>query len=42
MEDEAHYNPVTQEELMVLKSWINLGASFDMLLQDLDDVGKSS
>ena len=42
MEDEAHYNPVTEEELMVLKSWINLGASFDMLLQDLDDVGKKA
>ena len=36
MEDEAHYNPVTEEELIVLKSWINLGASFDMLIHELD------
>ena len=33
MEDEAHYNPVTEQELSVLKSWIKLGASFDLLLK---------
>ena len=36
LEDQAHYNPVTEEELSVLKSWIKLGASFDMMINDLD------
>ena len=39
MDDESHYNPVTIEELSVLKSWINLGASFDMMVNDLDHAG---
>ncbi|MDA7699547.1 hypothetical protein N8920_07355 [Opitutales bacterium] len=42
MEDESHYNPVTSQELSVLQSWIRLGASFDMLIKDLDDVGKKA
>lgn len=42
MEDETHYNPVTSQELSVLQSWIKLGASFDMLINDLDNVGKEA
>ena len=42
MEDETHYNPVTEKELSVLKSWIKLGASFDLLVKDLDDAGKKA
>ena len=42
MEDEAHYNPVTEQELSVLKSWIKMGASFDMLIKDLDEAGKQA
>ena len=42
LEDEAHYNPVTEQELSVLKSWINLGASFDMIINDLDAVGRKA
>lgn len=41
-DDESHYNPVTIEELSVLKSWINLGASFDMMVNDLDQAGKKA
>jgi hypothetical protein len=40
MENETHYNPVTTEELSVLQSWIKLGASFDMVINDLDDAGR--
>jgi len=42
MEDESHYNPVTDKELSVLKSWIKLGASFDLLINDLDQAGKKA
>lgn len=42
MEDESHYNPVTDQELSVLKSWIKLGASFDLLVNDLDQAGKKA
>ena len=27
--DKEHYNPVTPQELQVMKAWIKLGASFD-------------
>ena len=42
MEDESHYNPVTPQELSVLKSWIKFGASFDMLIDDLDETGRKA
>ena len=42
LEDEAHYNPVTEQELSVLKSWIKLGASFDMIIKDLDETGRTA
>lgn len=42
LEDEAHYNPVTEQELSVLKSWIRLGASFDAIINDLDEAGKKA
>ena len=35
--DEDHYNPVTAQELQVMKSWIKLGASFDLLVSGLDE-----
>ena len=35
-DDEDHYNPVTPQELEVMKAWIKLGASFDLLVTDLD------
>lgn len=37
MEDEDHYNPVTKEELSIMKAWISMGASFDLLVSDLDE-----
>lgn len=37
MEDASHYNPVTVEELEVMKGWISLGAKFELLISDLDD-----
>jgi hypothetical protein len=40
MEDEEHYNPVTNEELSVMKAWISMGASFDLLVSDLDEKSK--
>lgn len=42
MEDETHYNPITSQELSVLQSWIKLGASFDMVIKDLDNAGKEA
>ena len=42
MEDEAHYNPVTPQELSVLKSWIQLGASFDAMISDLEGTAKEA
>lgn len=42
LEDQAHYNPVTEQELSVLKSWIKLGASFDMIINDLDEAGRKA
>ena len=36
MEDKDHYNPVTTQELDVMKSWITLGASFNLLVSELD------
>ena len=42
MEDSSHYNPVTKEELDVMKAWISLGASFDLLISDLDDRSRKS
>jgi hypothetical protein len=37
MEDKEHYNPITAEELIVMKEWIKLGASFDLLVSDLNE-----
>ena len=37
MEDSDHYNPVTPQELEVMKAWIEIGASFDLQISDLDD-----
>jgi hypothetical protein len=42
MEDKDHYNPVTKQELDVMKAWISLGASFDLLVSDLDKESKNS
>ena len=42
MEDKEHYNPVTEEELDVIKAWISLGATFDLLVSDLDKKSKNS
>lgn len=35
--DKEHYNPVTPQELQVMKAWIKLGASFDLLVSGLDE-----
>jgi hypothetical protein len=37
MEEGEKHNPVTQEELSIIKSWIELGASFDLKLSELDE-----
>ena len=37
MEEGEEHNPVTQEELSIIKSWIELGASFDLKLSELDE-----
>ena len=42
MEDTDHYNPVTKQELDVMKAWISLGASFDLLVSDLDPASTNS
>ena len=42
LEDASHYNPVTAQELDILKAWISLGASFDLLVSDLDEKNKKS
>lgn len=42
MEDAGHYNPVTSQELDVLKGWISLGASFDLMISDMDEEKKES
>ena len=42
MEDSSHYNPVTVEELEVMKGWISLGAKFELLISDLDDKKQKS
>ncbi len=42
LEDKEHYNPVTEEELAVMQAWINLGASFDLLVSDLDQLTKKA
>jgi len=36
MDDKEHYNPITAQELIVMKEWIKLGASFDLLVSDLN------
>ena len=41
-EDDEHYNPVTNQELAVIKSWIELGASFDLMVSQLEDNAKQS
>lgn len=49
-EDEAmppfdkkeHYNPVTPQELEVMKAWIKSGASFDLLVTDLDESSRKA
>ncbi len=35
-------NPVTPQELQVMKSWIKLGASFDLLVSGLDESGQKA
>ncbi len=42
MEGDHDYNPVTSEELAVMKSWINLGADFDLLISELDESAKKA
>ena len=41
-EDKEHYNPVSPQELEVMKAWIKLGASFDLLLTDLDESSRKA
>jgi hypothetical protein len=41
-EDKDHYNPVTPQELEVMKAWITLGASFDLLVTDLDESSRKA
>ncbi len=41
-EDEEHYNPVTSQELQIMKAWIKLGASFDLLVSDLDESSRKA
>ena len=40
--DKEHYNPVTLQELQVMKAWIKLGASFDLLVSGLDEAGQKA
>ena len=40
--DKEHYNPVTPQELQVMKAWIKLGASFDLLVSGLDEAGQKA
>ena len=40
--DKDHYNPVTPQELQVMKAWIKLGASFDLLVSGLDESGQKA
>jgi hypothetical protein len=40
--DKEHYNPVTPQELQVMKAWIKLGASFDLLVSGLDESGQKA
>ena len=42
LEDEEHYNPVTSQELAVIKSWIELEASFDLMISQLEEKAKQS
>ena len=37
LEDDSDYHPVTQNELKILETWIKLGASFDLLVSELDE-----
>jgi len=41
-EEKDHYNPVTPQELEVMKAWIQLGASFDLLVTDLDETSQKA
>ena len=41
-EGDDHYNPVTERELEVIKSWIELGASFDLMISQLEENAKQS
>ena len=41
-EEEDHYNPVTSQELSVLKAWIKLGADFDLLVSQLDNTSRKA
>ena len=41
-EDDKHYNPVTQNELQIMKSWIKAGASFDLLISELDESARKA
>lgn len=40
--DKDHYNPVTPQELQVMKAWIKLGASFDLLVSGLDEASQKA
>ena len=42
MEDKDHYNPVSEQELNVMKAWISMGASFELLVSDLSEEAKKS
>ena len=38
IEDGKPHHPITNSELTVIKSWIQLGASFDLQIADLDSI----
>ena len=42
LEDEDHYNPITPQELAVMQAWIKMGASFDLLVSELDEATKTA
>jgi hypothetical protein len=42
LEDGKPHHPITNSELKVIKSWIQLGASFDLQISDLDSITKEA
>ena len=38
IEDGKPHQPITNSELTVIKSWIQLGASFDLQIAELDSI----